>query len=72
MKVIGHDHISTDSDVMPRICLRCERHKCGMHCVGCEQFPPLVRAEGDENKGLLEKSNRKRGGSFGNSRTRIL
>jgi hypothetical protein len=19
-----------------------------MHCIGCEQFPPLVRAEGDE------------------------
>jgi hypothetical protein len=51
--VIGHDHIPTDGKVMPRICLRWERHKCGVHCVGCEQFPPLVRAEGDEEKRIV-------------------
>ena len=26
MNVIGHDHISTNSDFMLRTCLRCERH----------------------------------------------
>ena len=56
MNVIGHDHISTHSNVMPRICLRRERHKCGMHCVGCEQFPPLVRAEGDEEQRVMSEN----------------
>src|SRR5215510_8038041 len=36
MNVIGHDHIPTNGDAMQRICLQCEHHKCGMHCVGRE------------------------------------
>ncbi len=36
MNVIGHDYVPTNGDAMLRICLQCERHKCGMHCVGRE------------------------------------
>jgi hypothetical protein len=55
MNVIGHDHISTNSDVLTRICLRCERHKCGMHRVGCEQFPSLVCTRCDEEQGIVSE-----------------
>ena len=34
MNVVGHDDISTNSDVMLRICLRCECHKSSMHRIG--------------------------------------
>ena len=56
MNVIGHDHISANGNVMSRICLRCERHKCGMHCVGCEQFPPLVCTKCDEEQGIVSEN----------------
>src|SRR5262245_48239516 len=55
MNVVGHDDISTNSDVMLRICLRCECHKSGMHLIGREQFSPFVCTKCDEKQRIMRE-----------------
>jgi hypothetical protein len=39
-----------------QVCLQCERHKCGMHCIRCDQFPPLVRTKCNEEQGTMSEN----------------
>ena len=55
MNVIGHDYISTNSDIMLRMRPRCERYERGVHPLRCKQFPPSLRAECDEEEGIVRK-----------------
>ena len=56
MNVIGHDYISTNSDVVLRMRARCERYERAVHRVRCKQLPPLLRAERDEEKRIVSKN----------------
>src|SRR4029077_2981307 len=55
MKVIGHDYIPTNGNVLLQMRARSERCECGVHCIGCEQFPPLVCTKCDEEQGIVNE-----------------
>ena len=64
VNVIGHDHISTNSDVMLRMRARCERYERAVHRVRCKEFLPLLRAKRDEEQGIISENPLQAGRKF--------
>ena len=56
MKVIGHYHISADSDITNPVRLLGEPDECRVHRIGREQFPPLVCTERDEEQSVVSEN----------------
>ena len=55
MNVIGHDYISTNSDVMLRMRARCERYERAVHRVRCKQLPSFVCTKCDKEQGIVSE-----------------
>ena len=49
------DNYGLSEVIGPGVAGEC-RHKCGMHCIGCERFPPLVCTKCDEEQGIVSEN----------------